>query len=221
MENEATRQLKIDQVMYKPYPFGEAALIRHLLEHPDAENENLWFAAASTLAYFDGAGRVAFHYLSRLRPDYLPEKTDRLFDKTLAGKQQGIGPITYKKILEYGFQLFDDTELSSPARYIEWLWQEEKLYQMGIEFDEEKQKAKFNPNVFAEYFQQEQQLLIHEGSMFYEYNAGVWRHLPEYKLKRRMVCLLSLMLKHLIGPKRRCKTTSVNQEPTKQKKSIC
>lgn len=197
MENEAAKQLQIDQVMYKPYPFAETALIRHLVEHPEAGSENLWFAAVSTLAYFGEAGRAAFHYLSSFRPNYLPEKVDRLFDKALEGKQQGIGPITYKKIVEYGFQLFDDTELTSPARYIEWLWQEETLYQMGIEFDEEKQKAKFNPNVFAEYFQQEQQLLIHEGSMFYEYSSGVWRHLPEYKLKRRIRELFQSVRKNL------------------------
>ena len=186
-----------DSVMHQPYPFAEAALIKHLLEHPAAEDERLWFAAASTLVCFDEAGRAAFHHLSHSRPGYLPEKAERLLDKALAGKQQGIGPITYKRLNEYGFQLFDNTELPSPARYIEWLWQEATLYQMGIEFDEEKQKTKFNPNVFAEYFQQKQQLLIHEGSMFYEYYGGVWRHLPEYKLKRYIRDLFQSVRKNL------------------------
>lgn len=167
------------------YPFFQCLFLKHLLDNPEKQSYNLWMAAASTLAYFKEDGRVAFHELSRKYPEYQAKEADKLFDSLLVSYQNGVGPVTYDKLAEYGFSQRDQTEAASPAIYIAQLGKETKLAAMGIEIDEDG-KLKFNPNLFVEFFQIRYQIRIYENKVFYEYAGGVWRQTEKEEILRQI-----------------------------------
>lgn len=166
------------------FPFWNSCFLKWMKENPDRQTYHLWMAAASNLAYFGEEGREAFHELSRNYNGYLEKEADRLFESMLRARESGIGPVTYEKLREYGFEDRDETDAASPATYVLRLATKNNLAKMGITIDEEKGKVSFNPNIFAEYLQTHNQLLVHEGELFYQYNGSVWRTLPEHRLKR-------------------------------------
>jgi len=188
---------KTTDTVKNKYPFEKCAFLRWMYEHPAEQTYPLWMAAASNLAYFGEEGREAFHKLSHQYSQYSEKEANAMFDKMLASYQQGIGPVTYKKLVEYGCNLSDETEAASPAIYIKDLWKTQTLVDMGLVFNEESGKPTFNPNIFAEFFLEQHQLLICEGKMFYEYQKGVWRPLPEYSLTRRIRELFQSVQKNI------------------------
>lgn len=107
-----------------------------------------------------------------------------MFDKMLVSYQKGIGPITYTKLAEYGCNLADETEAASPATYIESDIPNSNSSRHGAHI--QSGKPIFNPNIFADFFLGQYQLLICEGKVFYNYQNGVWRPLPEYSLTRKI-----------------------------------
>ena len=165
------------------YPFWESVFLRWMVEHPAEQTYPLWLGAASTLAYFGEEGREAFHELSRNYPAYSEAETNDLFNGMLVSRKNGIGPVTYAKLAKEGFSQKDDTSAASPAIYIKKLWQKRTFAAMGVGYGEDGSMT-FNPNVFCDYLLERQQLLIHEGVLFYEYQGGVWQPLPEYRLLR-------------------------------------
>lgn len=179
------------------YPFEKCAFLRWMCEHPAEQTYSLWLAAASTLAYFGEDGREAFHKLSHQYSKYSENATNSMFDKMLVSYQKGIGPITYTKLAEYGCNLADETEAASPATYIESIYQTQTLADMGLTFSEESGKPIFNPNIFADFFLRQYQLLICEGKVFYNYQNGVWRPLPEYSLTRKIRELFQSVKKNI------------------------
>lgn len=166
------------------YPFWECKFLNWMRENPAEQTYHLWFAAASTLAFFGEEGREAFHELSSGYPKYSQPEINRLFDDMLKARSEGIGPITYEKIAEYGFSEKDDTDAASPAIYIQHLYKNTQLEKMGITFKEER--LIFNPNIFAEFFIRQEELAIYEGKIFYCYREGVWTRLEDYELLRKI-----------------------------------
>ncbi len=166
------------------YPFWECKFLNWMRENPAEQTYHLWFAAASTLAFFGEEGREAFHELSSGYPKYSQPEINRLFDDMLKARSEGIGPITYEKITEYGFTEKDDTDAASPAIYIQHLYKNNQLKEMGITFKEER--LLFNPNIFAEFFMKQEELAIYEGKIFYCYREGVWTRLEDYELLRKI-----------------------------------
>lgn len=189
--------VEITDTFKNKYPFEKCAFLRWMCEHPVEQTYLLWMAAASTLAYLGEDGRAAFHKLSSQYPQYSENETNTMFDKMLSSYQQGIGPITYNKLAEYGCNLRDETEVASPAIYIKYLCQSQDLAEMGYIFNEELGKPTFNPNIFAESFLERHELLICEGKMFYEYQSGVWRPLPDVSLLRRIRDLFQVIKKNI------------------------
>ena len=170
-----------------------------MCENPEKQTYHLWMAAASTLAYFDEEGRDVFHELSHLYSNYSESKSNELFDRMLKSRQNGVGPITYKKLSEFGFEQKDETNAASPAIYIERLLREQVLSQMGISFKELNDEGKlcFNANIFSDYILERDKLLIYEGKMFYKYSAGVWLHFPDYKLVRKIRDMIQAVQKNI------------------------
>lgn len=184
-KRKAMRQVTQSKKEAAEYQFESCAFIRWMIEHPEEQTYDLWFAAANILAYFGEKGRKAFHRLSCGYHGYSEEETEELFNKSLQAYQQGIGPITYDKLAQKGFDERDDTEAASPAIYIKEQYQEQKLSDMGLSYDK-KGKLHFNPNVFADYIMKTDEMAIQEGTMFYQYEGGVWVPLPEYKIRRKI-----------------------------------
>lgn len=168
------------------FPVWECAFLRWMMEHPAEQTYLLWMAAASTLAYLGEEGRKIFHALSEKYVGYSESETDGLFDEMLASQERGIGPVTYAKLAEFGFWESDSTDYPSPAVYIKRLWQNHMLPKMGIGYDEETGKVTFNPNTFTEDFLEENQIVLHDGSMFYQYQDGVFQPVSELGLTRRI-----------------------------------
>ena len=196
-KRRALQVVRSPKASQSKYPFWECSFLRWMRQQPAEQTYLLWMAAASTLAHFGEEGRAPFHELSHKYPGYNEDEANAIFDKMLASRQQGIGPVTYEKLAEYGFAQQDQTDAASPAIYIEQLWQTKALADMGIGYDKEEGKLTFNANIFADYILEHQQLLVHEGTMFYQYQNGVWQPLPEHKLLRSIRDMIQAVKKNL------------------------
>ena len=183
-KQRALQVAKSSKVGQSQYPIWDCAFLQWMRQYPAKQTYPLWLAAASTLAYFAEEGRQPFHELSHNYSGYSEAEADAMFDKMLASRQQGIGPITYAKIAECGFHQKDNTDAASPAIYIEQLWQTKTLAEMGYKSGENGEKYSFNPNLLADYSLKKNKLCIYAGNGFYQYEDGLWRKIREDQIKR-------------------------------------
>lgn len=156
--------------------------------NPDKQTYHLWMSAASTLAVLGETGRSFFHELSRQYHKYCQEEANALFDTMLKSQASGVGPVSYEKLKDYGFDESDVTTAASPGVFVERIWQFEEAEKLGISVDAETERVQFNPNVFVKFFAERHELVILGGARFllYEQQRGCWGFIEEIELMRQV-----------------------------------
>ena len=182
--------------------FYHCKWLRWMKNNPEKQSYDLWWAAASTCAYFGESGREVFHDISAGYSAYTKEESDQKFDEALKSHENGIGPVTYATIRRYGFDDVDEPTFKSPALFVEWLIQIQLLAKMGLEYDDRRDKYDFNPNVFAEYYLENFQTVLYEGKMFLQYDAGkgIWVKMEEKQILRNIRNLIKTAQTNVFRP---------------------
>lgn len=182
--------------------FFQCKWLRWMKANPEKQSYDLWWAAATTCAYFGESGREIFHDISAGYPAYTKEETDQKFNEALKSHENEIGPVTYATLQRYGFDDVDEPTFKSPALFVEWLIQIQLLAKMGLEYDERKDKYDFNPNIFAEYYLEKYQTVLYEGKMFLEYDAekGIWVKMEEKQILRNIRNLIKTAQSSIYRP---------------------
>lgn len=156
--------------------------------NPQKQTYQLWMAAASTLAVLGENGRNFFHELSCKYHQYRHEEANALFDTMLQSQESGIGPVSYEKLKDYGFDKSDVTTATSPGAFIKRIWQFEEAQKLGISVDSETERVQFNPNIFVKFFNEKHDLVILSGTRFllYDQQKGCWRFVEDIELMRQV-----------------------------------